>query len=101
MVRHVDPGEEHGSGDGVPGDGARALPDEGDDVVKHPGEDLLLQPLHLALLAADDRVVTRHPVLHADPAPALEARGQPLVSLVLATVLTCLTLLPEIIDIGK
>ena len=42
MVRHVDPGEKHGSGDGVPGDGARALPDKGDDVVKHPGEYLLL-----------------------------------------------------------
>ena len=99
MVRHVDPGEEHGSGDGVPGDGARALLHEGDDVVKHPGEDLLLQPLHLALLAADNGVVAAHSVLHSDLAPALEARGQPLVSLVLATVLAGLTLLPEIIDI--
>ena len=96
MVRHVDPGKEHSSGDGVPGDGARALPHKGHDVVKHPGEDLLLQPLHLLLLAPDDGVMAAHSVLHSDPAPALETRGQPFVSLTLATVLASLSLLPGI-----
>ena len=96
MVWHIDPREESSCGDGVTR--CNSVPDKLDNVVKHPGEDLLLQPLHLLLLPPHNLIVALHPVLHLDAAPAPQTLSKVSITFLLAIVRICLPFLPGLLS---